>query len=95
MKPAIAMIAAAAFGLAHAAPAQAQEALARSSGCLACHAVDAKKMGPSFKDTAAKYKGNAEAEAMLLAKLGEGKKHPATKAKPEDLKAVVKWILAM
>ena len=40
-----------------------EEALAKSSGCLNCHAVDAKKMGPSFKETAAKYKGKADAQA--------------------------------
>lgn len=38
--------------------ANAQQALAQSSGCLNCHAVDTKKVGPSFKDIAAKYKGN-------------------------------------
>ena len=52
-----AMIAVASFGLAFASGAAAQEALAKSSGCLNCHAVDTKKVGPSFKDVAAKYKG--------------------------------------
>ena len=75
--------------------AQASEALAKSSGCLTCHAVDAKKMGPSFKDVAAKYKGKADAEATLAAKIDAGKDHPAVKAKPEDVKTLVKWILAM
>ena len=75
--------------------AQDQSALAKSSGCLNCHAVDAKKMGPSFKATAAKYKGNADAEAMLVAKITAAKDHPEVKAKPDDVKALVKWILAM
>ncbi len=82
------------FGVA-AGAAQAQDALAKSSGCLACHAVDAKKIGPAFKETAAKYKGNADAEATLLAKITEGKAHPAVKASPADTKALVKWVLAM
>ena len=43
--------------------ANAQEALAKSSGCLNCHAVNAKKVGPAFKEIAAKYQGNADAEA--------------------------------
>jgi len=75
-------------------PAAASEALAKSEGCLNCHAVDTKKVGPAFKDVAAKYKGKSDAEAMLIAKVGEGKGHPATKAKPDDLKSIVKWVLA-
>jgi cytochrome c len=87
---------AAALGLAVAAvPAAAQEALAKSSGCLNCHAIDTKKMGPSFKDIAAKYKGKADAEAKLTAQLTAGTGHPAVKAKPEDVTALVKWVLAM
>ena len=75
-------------------PAVASEALAKADGCLNCHAVDSKKVGPAFKEVAAKYKGKADAEATLTAKLTEGKGHPATKAKPDDLKAIVKWVLA-
>ena len=56
------VIAAASMGMVAAATVQAQEALAKSSGCLNCHAVDTKKVGPSFKDIAAKNKGNADAE---------------------------------
>lgn len=74
--------------------AHASEALAKGNGCLNCHAVDAKKIGPSFKDIAAKYKGKADAEATVTAKLAAGKEHPAVKAKPDDLKALVKWVLA-
>ena len=49
--------------------ANAQEALAKSSGCLNCHDVTAKKMGPAFKEIATKYKGNADAAATIEAKL--------------------------
>jgi len=73
----------------------AQEALAKSSGCLNCHAVDTKKMGPAFKEIAAKYKGNADASAKLQASLSSGKGHPAVKASAEDVKSLVNWILAM
>jgi len=72
----------------------ASEALAKSSGCLNCHAVDTKKMGPSFKEIAAKYKGKPDAEATLVAKLSASKDHPEVKAKPEDVKTLVKWVLA-
>jgi len=75
--------------------ARADEALAKSSGCLNCHAVDAKKMGPSFKETAAKYKGKADAQATLVTKLSTAKGHPEVKAKGDDLNNLVKWILAM
>jgi cytochrome c len=72
----------------------AQEALAKSSGCLNCHAIDTKKVGPSFKDVAAKYKGKADAEAMLVAKISGGKEHPAVKASGDDVKTLVKWVLS-
>lgn len=74
--------------------ANATEALAKSSGCLTCHAIDAKKMGPSFKEIAAKYKGKADAEATITAKLAAAKDHPAVKAKPEDIGTLVKFVLA-
>jgi cytochrome c551/c552 len=46
-------------GIAASGMANAQEALAKSSGCMNCHDMTAKKMGPSFKDIAAKYKGKS------------------------------------
>jgi len=85
----------AAAGLMAAGAASAQEDLAKSSGCLTCHSVDAKKMGPSFKDIAAKYKGKADAQATLVANLKAGKGHPAVKASDADTASLVKWILAM
>ena len=75
--------------------ANAQEALAKSSGCLNCHAVDSKKMGPAFKEVAAKYKGKSDAEAMLVAKVSGGKEHPAIKAGGDDVKSLVKWVLSL
>jgi cytochrome c len=83
-----------ALAAAGAAGAQDQSALAKSSGCLNCHAVDTKKMGPAFKEVAAKYKGKADAEATLVAKLSEAKGHPAVKASPDDIKSLVKWVLS-
>ena len=90
----IAMAVVASIALAAAGAASAQEALAKSDGCMNCHAVDTKKVGPAFKDVAAKYKGKADAEATLTAKIKEGKGHPATKASDNDLKGIVKWVLA-
>lgn len=68
--------------------------LAKSNGCMNCHDVATKKVGPAFKDVAAKYKGKADAEATLVGKLSEGKGHPAQKASKDDLSKIVKWVLA-
>lgn len=46
--------------------------LAKKGNCLACHAVDKKVVGPSFKDVAAKYRGDAGAEARLADKIAKG-----------------------
>jgi cytochrome c len=90
----IVILAAASIGGFAASAANAQEDLAKKDGCMNCHDVSAKKVGPSFKEVAAKYKGKADAEATLTAKIKEGKGHPATKASADDLKGIVKWVLA-
>jgi cytochrome c len=95
MKAMMMMVALAAAAFAVAGTASAQEALAKSSGCLTCHDVDAKKMGPSYKSVAAKYKGKADAEASLVTKITTANGHPAVKASPDDVKSLVKWVLAM
>jgi len=48
--------------------------LAKKSGCLACHSVDKKVVGPGWKDVAAKYKGDAGAKALLITKVQKGGK---------------------
>jgi len=85
----------AAVGLSTAGVAQANAELAQKSGCMTCHSVDTKKMGPSFKDIAKKYKGQASAEADLITKLKTGKGHPAVKTSDDDTKALVKWALSL
>ena len=54
------------------APAFANEALAKSKNCLACHAVDKKVVGPSYKEVAAKYKGDKAAADKLATKVIKG-----------------------
>ena len=90
----IALAAVASIALAGAGAASAQEALAKSSGCLNCHAVDTKKVGPAFKEVAAKYKGKADAETMLVTKITKGEGHPAVKVSADDAKSLVKWVLS-
>jgi cytochrome c len=102
MKVLLATIAAAA--VLFAGQASASQALAQKSGCLACHQVDKKVLGPSLKDVAAKYKGDASAEAKLIAKVKKGGSGvwgpmpmPANspQVKDDDIKSIVKWILTL
>ena len=84
------------------APSQAQEALAKKHNCFACHAVDKKLVGPSYKDVAAKYRSDPGAEAKLVEKVKKGGQGvwgqvpmPPNGQVPEgDIKALVKWILS-
>lgn len=46
--------------------------LAKKNNCFACHAVDKKVVGPSFKDVAVKYRSDPDAGAMLMAKIAKG-----------------------
>jgi len=84
-----------AVGLAMAGPVAASEELAQKAGCTKCHAVADKKMGPSFKDLSAKFKGKAGSDAAIVAKLKAGKEHPATKASEDDLNKITKWLLSL
>jgi len=91
----IAVAAALAAAMMFAGTASAQEALAKSSGCLNCHDIATKKIGPAFKEVAAKYKGKADAEATLAAKISGAKGHPEVKASADDVKNIVKWVLSL
>ncbi len=68
--------------------------LAKAKGCLGCHSVAEKKVGPAYKDVAAKYKGNKDAEATLTAKLKDGKGHMKIAATDAELKTLVQWALS-
>ncbi|MEQ1775715.1 MAG: c-type cytochrome [Burkholderiales bacterium] len=80
------------------------EALAKKSGCLTCHSVAQKRDGPSYKSVAAKYKGKADAEAVLVKHLttnpkvkvdGKDEEHDSLKTKNDaEVRNVVKWILS-
>ena len=76
--------------------AQASPELSKSAGCAKCHEIDKKKKGPAFKDSAAKYKGKADAEAVIFKSITDPKgDHPEMKASPEDTKTMIKWILTL
>jgi cytochrome c len=55
-----------------AAPAFAQADLAQKKNCMACHAIDKKLVGPSYKDVAAKYAGQKDAVDKLAQKVVKG-----------------------
>ena len=62
----IAVAAAVSLALAGAASAQSGADLEKSKGCGTCHAADTKKMGPAWKDVAAKYKDNKDAANKIV-----------------------------
>ena len=77
-----------------AAPAHAQ-ALLEANGCLGCHDLRERKVGPAFGEVAAKYRGDARAEAKLAAALKDGKGHPMPIAASDaDLRAMARIVLA-
>ena len=90
------------LALAAALPAYAQEELAKKHNCFACHAVDKKLVGPAYKDVAAKYRGDPQAEAKLYEKVKKGglgvwgqvPMPPNTQVPDADIHALVKWILS-
>ena len=73
------MVSAAAAVLFVSTQATADLALAKKSGCLACHSVEKKIVGPAWKDVAAKYKGDAGAKDRLVGKVKKGGKGNWTK----------------
>ena len=102
MKQIVLKLALAAAAVSVAAPAMANADLAKKYNCTACHAADKKMVGPSYKDVAAKYKGQADAVAKLSAKVKAGGSGvwgqipmPPNGTVPDaDLKTLVEWVLA-
>jgi len=88
---------------AQAADAGEAEALAKASGCFACHTVDKKLVGPGYKEIADKYRKDKQAAANLFKKVKEGGKGawgdipmmPNAHVKDEDIKTMVQWILSI
>jgi cytochrome c551/c552 len=74
--------------------AQSGAEVVKAKGCLGCHDLAAKKIGPSFTEVAAKYKGDKAAPALLADKLKEGKGHAKIAASDAELKAAVGYVLA-
>ena len=90
----ILVAAASGFLFAGAAIAQSADDLLKSKGCLTCHAADVKKVGPSFKDIAAKHKDDPKAADTIVANLKAAKGHPKVNATDAELMTLVKHVLA-
>ena len=103
MKKIAAVLAAATLMAAGSAVADELEDMMKKNGCNACHAEDKKVIGPSYKDVAAKYKGDATAVAKLTDKVKKGGSGvwgpipmpPNTAVKDPDVKKMVELILAL
>jgi len=85
-------------------PAFASAELADKRNCISCHAVGKKMVGPAYKDIAAKYAGQPDAEAMLVQRVMKGSSGvwglriamPAnTQVSQAEAQALVKWILTL
>jgi cytochrome c len=78
-------------------------ALATTSGCMACHQVEAKVVGPAYKEVSAKYKGDAAAVDMLVSKVkaggvgtwGQIPMPPNAHVSDENIRAIVEWVLTL
>ncbi len=76
--------------------------LAKAKNCMTCHAVATKLVGPAYKDVAAKYAGQKDAEAKLVQKVLKGGSGswgavpmPAnTQVTEAEAHTLVKWVLA-
>lgn len=77
--------------------------IARKNGCLACHTLDKKLVGPAWKEVGAKYAGQADAEAALLVKVKKGSKDvwgpvpmpPNATVKDADIRTLVQFVLTL
>lgn len=86
------------------APATASMEIVKKARCVACHAVDKKLVGPSYRDVAAKYEGQAGASSALFDKVRHGGSgvwgaipmtpNDESKISDDNLKAAINWILA-
>lgn len=82
-------------------PAMADMALATSKNCMACHAVDKKLVGPSYKDVAAKYAGQKDAVDKLAVKIIKGgagvwgpvPMPPNAQVSEADAKKLAAWVM--
>jgi cytochrome c len=81
----------------------AAQALMQKDGCIACHAIDKKVVGPAYQDVATKYRGDKDALAKLSDKVKKGGSGvwgpvpmpPNPQVSDADIKSLVGWILTL
>ena len=85
-----------------AAPAMADEALAKAKGCTACHDVKKKLVGPAYADVAKKYKGDAKAKDTMVGSILKGSQGkygpvpmPPNKVTEDEAKKLADWVLKL
>jgi len=81
----------------------AAEAMMKKDGCVACHAIDKKVIGPAYQEVAAKYKGDKDAATKLVDKVKKGgvgvwgqiPMPPNAQVPDADIKELVAWMLTL
>jgi cytochrome c len=86
-----AVLAVSGWVLSNEAGAQSGAEVLKTKGCMNCHDMEKKKVGPAFKDVAAKQKGKAD---ELTAKVSGAKGHPKVNASEAEVKAAVEQVLS-
>jgi cytochrome c len=68
---------------------------AKEHGCLVCHDIDKKKVGPAYKVISAKFKGKTSQDAVSGMKTFPVHKGALAKISDQDLKLIAEWILSL
>ena len=97
------LVCAVALGLAAVSPAMASEEIIKKARCVACHAVDQKRVGPAYKDVAKKFAGQKDAVDMLAEKIMKGSQGvwgpvpmPAnTQVSAAEAKELATWVMSL
>ena len=88
-------------GIAMGGQARASADLAKAKNCMGCHALDKKVLGPAFRDVAAKYKGQKDAEAKMVSSITKGSSGiwgpmtmPPNALSAVEAKTLASWVMA-
>jgi cytochrome c len=71
------------------------QSAAKEHGCLSCHDIDKKKIGPAYKEVSAKFKGKSLQDVTSAMKASAVHKGALGKTNDQDLKMMLEWILSL